>query len=170
MASGRIGSVSPTPGGLSSIGEEDTDLQITAAPDSTKHVARPLPCAQRQPSIRECHDESQRHGVSLSSTDSVPSKSSSRPSLARSLRSPSASSLWYHIKKVPMHDAIPLGASADPARVKEFLELAQKRAEAFKSNIHHSRAFQVFWFFALSCVIYFGFIGFPLWDGVAYSI
>jgi len=69
-----------------------------------------------------------------------------------------------------MQDTIPLGANADPELVKEFLELAQKRAKAFEASIHQRRAFQVFWYFLVSCIIYFGFIGLPLWDGIAYSI
>lgn len=69
-----------------------------------------------------------------------------------------------------MDSVIPLGRTADPILVKEFLEIAEKRAEAFRSNVHRSRAFKVFWYFLVTCIIYFGFIGYPLWDGIAYSI
>jgi hypothetical protein len=86
------------------------------------------------------------------------------------MRSPSASSFLYHIKKVPMNDVVPLGAHADPTLVKEFLDIAEERAKAFKANVHRSRAFQVFWYLLLSCVIYFGFVGYPLWYGIAYFI
>lgn len=69
-----------------------------------------------------------------------------------------------------MNDVIPLGENVDPLLVKEFLQVAEKRAEAFKANVHRSRAFKVFWYLLVSCIIYFGFIGYPLWDGIAYSI
>ena len=69
-----------------------------------------------------------------------------------------------------MNDAVPLGANADPALVKEFLDIAEKRAKAFKANVHRSRAFHVFWYLLVSCIIYFGFVGYSLWDGIAYSI
>jgi hypothetical protein len=74
------------------------------------------------------------------------------------------------MKKVPMNDVVSLGANADPALVKEFLDIAEERANAFKANVHRSRAFQVFWHLLISCMIYFGLVGYPLWDGIAYSI
>lgn len=68
-----------------------------------------------------------------------------------------------------MDEAMPLGANAEPEIVKEFLELAEKRAEALKSTAFQSRAFQAGWYFLLLCVVYFAFVGLPLWNGIVYS-
>jgi hypothetical protein len=99
-----------------------------------------------------------------------PSAASSKATLARSFNSPSSSSIWYHMQKPPMEDEMPLGVNADPEAVKEFLALAEKRAPSFKANAVHSTAFQIGWFVLILCIIYFGFIGFPLWDGIVLSI
>jgi hypothetical protein len=134
---------------LTSITEEGIDKQISP----------PLPCARNE-----------NRGTETLSSPVTLSRVSSKPTLKRSMRSPSASSFLYHMKKLPMNDVIPLGGDADPQLVKEFLEIAEKRAVAFKANVHRSRAFQVSWYLAVTCIIYFGFIGLPLWDGICYSV
>lgn len=149
---------------LNSISENDPSLSNTAIFDPTIPIPRPPPCIRNQ-TARSGSAE----GSPSTATPTV-SRTSSKTSLSRSMRSPSASSFLYHMKKVPMNDAVPLGANADPALVKEFLDIAEERAKAFEANVHRSRAFQVFWYFLISCIIYFGFAGYPLWDGIAYSI
>lgn len=89
--------------------------------------------------------------------------------MVKTFRSPSASSVWYHMRKVPMDEAMPLGANADPEVVREFLEIAEKRAESLKSTVFQSRAFQIGWHLVLLCIVYFAFVGFPLWNGIVYS-
>lgn len=163
MASTSNESGRSIPHELNSISEEDLS-PTTAISDSTIPISRPPPCIHNQ-NARAGSVE----GLPSPATPTV-SRASSKTSLSRSMRSPSASSFLYHMKKVPMNDVVPLGANADSALVKEFLDVAEERAKAFKANIHRSRAFQVFWYLLLSCVIYFGFVGYPLWDGIAYSI
>jgi hypothetical protein len=94
----------------------------------------------------------------------------SAKSLAHSFRSPSSSSMWYHIRKPPMDQNIPIGRSGDPALVKQLLELAEKSSIEFRPNIYRSTVFQAAWFILIMCVIYFAFIGFPLWNGIVVSI
>lgn len=155
---------------LPSITEDDPNTDHTASAAVPERMSRPLPCVQRLCSIQDSQAVYQTHEISPARVISASSDATSRSLLSRSLRSPSASSLWYHMKKLPMGDTIPLGASVDPALVKEFLDLAEKRAEAFKSNVHRTRTFQVFWYLLVSCMIYFGFVGLPLWNGIVFSI
>jgi hypothetical protein len=98
------------------------------------------------------------------------SANSSKESVSRSFRSPSASSSFYYVKKPPMASAVPLGSSADPEDIKEFLALAEQREKAFEPNKYSSFAWQMFWFIMILCITYFGFIGFPIWDGICYSL
>lgn len=165
MAHVNMHSKSPITTSLSSIKEEDLDLQVTDASSVTEEVSLPLPCARQNFTTR-----SGSQWTEVLSTATNLSRTSSKSTLKRSMRSPSASSFLYHLKKLPMNDVIPLGGNTDPELVKEFLEIAQKRTVAFKANVHKSRAFQVFWYFLVTCIIYFGFIGLPLWDGICYSI
>lgn len=123
-----------------------------------------------QASASNSYDFGQWRRSSRFSRSSVSSTASTKSTVYRSVRSPSASSFLYHLTKLPTEESIPLGVNADPEVVKEFLDMAEARAEAFKSSVHRSRAFQVFWFLLVTCIIYFGFIGLPLWDGIAYSI
>lgn len=98
------------------------------------------------------------------------SATSSKESVSRSFRSPSASSSFYYVKKPPMASAVPLGSSANPEDIKEFLALAEQRQKAFEPNKYSSFAWQMFWFIMILCITYFGFIGFPIWDGICYSL
>ncbi|KAH5271383.1 hypothetical protein HBI70_123710 [Parastagonospora nodorum] len=98
------------------------------------------------------------------------SATSSKETVSRSFRSPSASSSFYYVKKPPMASAVPLGSSADPEDIKEFLALAEQRQKAFEPNKYSSYAWQMFWFVMILCITYFGFIGFPIWDGICYSL
>lgn len=158
-------SKSPITTNLSSIREEDLDPQVTDASSVTEEVSLPPPCALRNLSTR-----SSSQWTEVLSTPTNLSRTSSKSTLKRSITSPSASSFLYHMKKLPMNDVIPLGGNTDPELVKEFLEIAQRRTITFKANVHRSRAFQAFWYFLVTCIIYFGFIGLPLWDGICYSI
>jgi hypothetical protein len=98
------------------------------------------------------------------------SATTSKESVSRSFRSPSASSSFYYMKKPPMASAVPLGSSASPEDIKEFLDLAEQRQKAFQPNKYSSCAWQMFWFMTILCITYFGFIGFPIWDGICYSL
>lgn len=65
---------------------------------------------------------------------------------------------------------MPLGENADPEAVKEFLELAAKREIVYKPTKRRAYGWKIFWFLLILCIIYFVFIGIPLWDGLVYKI
>ncbi|KAF2825498.1 hypothetical protein CC86DRAFT_295068 [Ophiobolus disseminans] len=69
-----------------------------------------------------------------------------------------------------MQDAVPLGTNADPEVIAAFLKMAEDHQKTYADNKYHSTAWQLFWFITLLCITYFGFIGFPLWDGIPYAL
>jgi hypothetical protein len=82
---------------------------------------RPATSSSTIGSSSEFGETSAPSGLSPSPFYLKQSAASSSASLARSFKSPSSSSIWYHMQKPPMETEMPLGVSADPEAVREFL-------------------------------------------------
>lgn len=128
--------------------------------------------SQSRPTSRQTPRAATRSAVKSSRPKNSPLRSAttSKESVSRSFGSPLTSNSFYYVKKPPVASAVPLGTSAGPEDIKMFLDLAEQRQKAFEINKYSSCAWQTFWFIAVLCIIYFGFVGFPIWDGICYSL
>ncbi len=58
----------------------------------------------------------------------------------------------------------------DQAEVEKFLALIEERQQRASRGVAAQTIFKVGWLLFVLAVVYFAFVGFPLWNGIVYSL
>lgn len=81
--------------------------------------------------------------------------------------------MLYYVKKPPLELELPFGlegAEGIDEEVQAWLDGVRDRQKARKRGKWMRGGWKVAWLVSIACVMYFGFAGWPLWDGVVYKI